>query len=223
VEVKDRPPELGLPEFLSLGKTVGLMLRMCQSIYHSGKLVILASGFCVLKGIIELKKVGVFVSALIKKHWYWPKDVDGNVINTDFSDKDVGDADAWPGELDGVQFHLFCMKEPDYIMSLMLTYGMTSPKHGKSEKSGITRMHMARTSESHSGIPRSWQTTMPTVAVLMTTTTSDKMVGQSRVLLSSPHGVPFGGQSESSHSFLPLQKSTRTLHGPISKVRRSNS
>ena len=68
VEGKDRPPELGLPEYSSLGKTAGLMLRMCQSIYHSGKLVILDSGFCVLKGIIELKKVGVFASALIKKH-----------------------------------------------------------------------------------------------------------------------------------------------------------
>jgi hypothetical protein len=131
VEGKDRPPELGQPEHnTSLGKTVGLMLRMCQSIYHSGKLVILDSGFCVLKGIIELKKVGVFASALIKKRRYWPKDVDGDAIHDHFAAKDVGDVDAWPGELDGVRFHLFCMKEPDYVMSLMSTYGTTSPKHG---------------------------------------------------------------------------------------------
>ena len=134
VEGKDRPPELGLPEHSSSGgKTVGLMLRMCQSIFHSGKLVVLDSGFCVLRGIIELKKVGVFASALIKKRRYWPKDVDGEAISAYFADKDVGDADAWPGELDGVRFHLFCMKEPDYIMSLMSTYGTTSPKHGQGE------------------------------------------------------------------------------------------
>ena len=31
------------------------------------------AGFCMLKGLIELRKHGVFTSALIKKHWYWPK------------------------------------------------------------------------------------------------------------------------------------------------------
>jgi hypothetical protein len=41
------------------------------------------------------------------------KDVDGEAIIAYFADKDVGDVDAWPGELDGVRFHLFCMKESD--------------------------------------------------------------------------------------------------------------
>ena len=56
VEGKDAPPEWGPPAFAGHGKTVGLMLRMCQSIFSTGKLVVLDSGFCVLKGIIELKK-----------------------------------------------------------------------------------------------------------------------------------------------------------------------
>lgn len=128
VEGKDAPPERGSPAFSHHGKTVGLMLRMCQSIFHSGKLVVLDSGFCVLKGIIELKKMGVFASALIKKRRYWPKDVNGEAIAAYFEDKDVGHSDAWPGEQDGVRFHLFCMKEPDYVMSLMSTYGTTSAK-----------------------------------------------------------------------------------------------
>ena len=131
VEGKDAPPERGPLEFAGLGKTVGLMLRMCHPIYHTGKLVILDSGFCVLKGIVELKKVGVFASALIKKRRYWPKDVDGDRLSTYFADKDVGDSDALEGELDGIKFHLFCMKEPDYIMSLMSTYGTVSPKQGQ--------------------------------------------------------------------------------------------
>ena len=138
VEGKDRPNQMGPEEFSEKGgKTVGLMLRMCQPIWHTGKVVILDSGFCVLKGIVELKKVGVYASALIKKRRYWPKYVDGNAINAHFATKDVGDVDAWPGELDGVSYHLFCMKEPDYVMSLMSTYGTTSPNIGQEE----TRRH----------------------------------------------------------------------------------
>ena len=34
---------------------------------QNGGLVVLASGFCVLQGLVELKKVGVFAHALIKK------------------------------------------------------------------------------------------------------------------------------------------------------------
>jgi hypothetical protein len=90
--------------------------------------VVLDSGFCVLKGIIELKKMGVYASALIKKRRYWPKDVNGDAIASYFDDKDVGHSDALPGEIDGVRYHLFCMKEPDYVMSLMSTYGTTSAK-----------------------------------------------------------------------------------------------
>ena len=33
----------------------------------AGKVVILDSGFCVLEGLIELRKVGVFAGALINK------------------------------------------------------------------------------------------------------------------------------------------------------------
>ena len=32
-----------------------------------------------------------------------------------------------PGELDGEKFDLFCLKEPDYVMLLMSTYGSLSP------------------------------------------------------------------------------------------------
>jgi hypothetical protein len=85
------------------GKTVGLLLRLTRSIWNTGRLVILDSGFCVLKGIIELKKKGVH-----------------------FEDKEVSDVDAWPVELDGEPFHVFVRKEPDYVMSNMATYGTTN-------------------------------------------------------------------------------------------------
>ena len=38
----------------------------------------------------------------------------------------MGDADSYGGQLDDVPFHVFAMKEPDYVMSLMSTYGTNS-------------------------------------------------------------------------------------------------
>ena len=57
VEGKDEPPEReAVKAFKKYGKTAGLLLRMCEPLFGSLKVVILDSGFCVLKGIIELKK-----------------------------------------------------------------------------------------------------------------------------------------------------------------------
>ena len=67
VEGKDHPQQLGIQQYDNFGSTVGLLLQMLSPIYHKGFIVILDSGSCVLKGIIELGKKGVFASALIKK------------------------------------------------------------------------------------------------------------------------------------------------------------
>ena len=45
MEGKDRPTELGKKKWEELGKTVGLMLRMCEHIFSTGKCVVLDSGF----------------------------------------------------------------------------------------------------------------------------------------------------------------------------------
>ena len=94
-------------------------------------MVILDSGFCVLKGIVDLKKNGVYMSALIKKRRYWLKYIHGEDIKSHFADKEVGATDAWAGKSDGVPFHIYTMKEPDYIMSLMSTYGTNQQIDGK--------------------------------------------------------------------------------------------
>ena len=96
---------------------------MLSPIYHKGFIVIIDSGLCVLKGIIELRKKGVFASALIKKRRYWPKYINGADIKSHFKNKNVGDANSWAGTLDNIPFHVYTMKEPDYVMSLMSTYG----------------------------------------------------------------------------------------------------
>ena len=81
VEGKYRPTELGKKKWEDLGKTVGLMLRMCETIFSTGEYVVLDSGFFVSKGIIALLEVGVYAAAIIKKQKYWPKGVTGDAID----------------------------------------------------------------------------------------------------------------------------------------------
>ena len=96
-------------------------------------MVILDSGFCVLKALIELKKIGVFASALIKKRRYWPKFVPGDTIDKHFEDKEVGETDSLNGQLEGIPYDIFCMKEPDYVMKMMSTYGGLVVNEGQRE------------------------------------------------------------------------------------------
>lgn len=123
VEGKDRPQQLSPPKFSEHGKTTGLLLRLTESISHSGRVVIMDSGFCVLKSLVKLASVGLFASAVIKKRRYWPKYIDGSAIDAHFEQRAIGSTDSLPGTLDGVSFRIFCMKEEDYVMKLMATYG----------------------------------------------------------------------------------------------------
>jgi Transposase IS4 len=123
VEGKDRPPQREPIEFENLGKTGGLLLRLTKSLWNSAKVVVLDSGFCVLKALIELRQKGVYAAALVKKRRYWPKHIKGEEIKEHFSSKQVGDADARKGTLDNTPFYVFGMKEPDYTMVMMSTYG----------------------------------------------------------------------------------------------------
>ena len=116
-----------------MGKTVGLLLRLTRLLWSTSKIVVLDSGFCVLRGIVELRKKGVFASALIKNRRYWPKYIRGDDIKQHFENKEVGLVDCWAGELDRVKFHIHTMKELDYVMSLMSTYG-TSQQMGDEQK-----------------------------------------------------------------------------------------
>ena len=56
VEGKDHPQQLGQPQHDNLGSTIGLLLQILTPIFFKGFIVILDSGFCVLKHIVELRK-----------------------------------------------------------------------------------------------------------------------------------------------------------------------
>lgn len=135
VEGKDAPKERPF-KFEDLGKTVSLLLRLTEPLWGTAKMVVLDSGFCVLKGIIELKKRGVYAAALIKKRRYWPKYIKGDEIKQHFNNKQVGDVDAIRGVFDEQPFHVYGMKEPEYIMLMMTTYG-TCERYGKITKRNV--------------------------------------------------------------------------------------
>ena len=54
LEGRDRPPERGRPELGEIGKTVGTILRRTRPIWNCANLVIMGSGFCVTKDLVEL-------------------------------------------------------------------------------------------------------------------------------------------------------------------------
>jgi hypothetical protein len=79
VEGKDSPVAIPV-EFKEKGRTAGLLLWMLRMYFYKGWYVVLDYGFCVLKALIELQKVGVYSVALIKKRKCWPAGVHGDVM-----------------------------------------------------------------------------------------------------------------------------------------------
>ena len=123
VEGKDAPKEIPSDPTNRCGNTVGLLLRLTSSIYNTGRIIVLDSGFCILQGIIELRKLGLFAHAVIKKRRYWPRYVKGNDIDAHMSNMDVGTQQVMSGKLDSLEFYIYNMKEPAFNMKVMSTYG----------------------------------------------------------------------------------------------------
>ena len=57
------------------------------------------------------------------KRQYWPKHIDGKKVKKHFTEKPVGLVGSTTGTLDEVPVNLFAMKEEDYVMMMMSTYG----------------------------------------------------------------------------------------------------
>lgn len=92
---------------------------MTNSIWNPYHVIVLVSEFCVLKGIVELKKNSLYAWTLIKKQRCWPKFVKGYIIKDYFVNKNLGFVDALQVKLDDQQLYIFAVKKPDYIMSII--------------------------------------------------------------------------------------------------------
>lgn len=121
VEGKDSPAERGPAEYSEKGKTASLLLRLSKSIHHTSRYVVLDSGFCVLQALIDLRQVGVFAGALIKKRRYWPAWIAGDAIDEHMSAMQVGGVASVAGSLSGVKYNVWCMKDQGYVAKIMGT------------------------------------------------------------------------------------------------------
>ena len=96
-EGKDRPKKpdgsWALPsKFPGYSKTATLMLDMTKPIHHTGKVVSMDSGLCVVIGIIAMHNFCVYGQSLIKKRRYWPKNIHGDAIDSYLANKELGSA-----------------------------------------------------------------------------------------------------------------------------------
>ena len=109
---------------------------MCRPIFVSGEAVVLDSRFCVAKGITEIEAKYFYAVALIKNRRYWLKGVPGDLIDTHFEDKDVGD-DLIKEERteDNKLFVIFSMKGPYYVMNMMVIWMTLDELEGANKRS----------------------------------------------------------------------------------------
>ena len=70
-----------------------------------------------------MRKKGVFTCAVLKKRRYWPAMVPGKDMEDNFRGVEVVEIDPIQGKVDGFIYHLWGMKEPNYIMRMVATGG----------------------------------------------------------------------------------------------------
>ena len=54
------------------------MYRMTEPLWVTGKMLITYIGFYVLKGLIGMYEIGLYGSAVVKKHIYWSAGIYGD-------------------------------------------------------------------------------------------------------------------------------------------------
>ena len=70
VEGKYRTTERGKPEFeADYGATGGLIMRMKNPLFGTGKTVVMDSGFCVMRGLVGMLAHGVYGTTVINKKY----------------------------------------------------------------------------------------------------------------------------------------------------------
>ena len=75
------------------------MLWMCKALFSTGKSIVMDIFVVVVvvvaNGIFALSMKGVYVIALVKKHWYCPKIVPEDLIDRNFSTSRWGVQTCW--------------------------------------------------------------------------------------------------------------------------------
>ncbi len=124
-EGKDSPAHIRKEFDDKGGPTVGLVLRATETIHHTGRKVVMDSGFCVSEGLVQLRKKGLFGCMVVKKKRYWPKGVPGDDVIAHMLEKEVGAAAVAELEWNKQAIRLFAVREPDYVFQMISTFGVS--------------------------------------------------------------------------------------------------
>ena len=100
------------------------MIDMAKPINHTGNVVSMDSGLCVLLGIISMHDHRVYGRSLINKRSYWPKNVPGDAIDSYFANKELGSAKTFRQFIDGKPFLVHCHKDDKYVTKMISTHGL---------------------------------------------------------------------------------------------------
>ena len=121
---RDNPIPMGRPDFEKNPntKTVGIMIWPMIALWSTGKVVVMDSGLCVLKWILEVRNRGVYGSELIKKRWYCHRGFHGDGINEYPSQKNIVDVVCLSCEWYNIYFNIFVTKEPDYNIMMISNF-----------------------------------------------------------------------------------------------------
>ena len=109
---------------------MSLVLCLTENIIATGNIVVLNSCLCVMRNLVDINKKGVYGENLINNGWYWKCYIDGKRITYHLTNKSVGDVDSLYDETDNVLLLAFDIKEEDYAMMMLSTYG-TNEKVGE--------------------------------------------------------------------------------------------
>ena len=69
---------------MKLGRTVGIIIYMCEPLFSTLKAVVMDSGFCAANIIVAFATKGVYAGALIKKRGHLPKSFPWDIIDRNF-------------------------------------------------------------------------------------------------------------------------------------------
>ena len=140
VKGKEHPPQVS-ERWSELGKMMRLLMRMLSSYFSTGWYMVLDSGFCMLKALVELKKVGLFTCAVIKKRRYsvLAGIVPGDAFRKSFNElgMGVGELLAIFGKFDGEDHFLLGLREPSCIMKIMSMGGPLLPNKSWGEQKRV--------------------------------------------------------------------------------------
>ena len=99
------------------------MLHMTKKLHGTVNIFVLNSDLFVLQVLVDIKKNGLFVYTLIKKTWYWSRQLNFKKINYHFTEKDYVAKDSIHGGIDNFPVRVIAIREEDYRMIIMSTYG----------------------------------------------------------------------------------------------------